>query len=125
MNIPSLLGWATVIFFLLALSNPLMKLLKKNKAPLGGLQTFLIKNHKLFGFLATLSMILHGVLQFNRVGFIQSGALAAVFLLLQGLLGNLVARAKKDQKDRLLIAHKAVGMMLLFAILIHVMTMTT
>ncbi|HBT18934.1 MAG TPA: hypothetical protein DEA52_02640 [Clostridiaceae bacterium] len=125
MNIPSLLGWATVIFFLLALSNPLMKLLKKNKAPLGGLQTFLIKNHKLFGFLATLSMMAHGFLQFNRVGFIQSGALAAGFLLLQGLLGNLVARAKKDQKDPLLIAHKAVGMMLLFAILIHVMTMTT
>lgn len=128
------LGWFTVVFFSLSFLNPVVKyvqktfgktLLKKEtlKKPWQMFMKFIVKNHRLFGLIAALGAVGHFLVQYSRWGFVLSGVVPAVLMLLQGALGYLVSNAKKETKKTLLLVHKIIAVLMVLAIGTHLIQM--
>lgn len=128
------LGWFTVVFFSLSFLNPVVKyvqktfgktLLKKEtlKKPWQMFMKFIVKNYRLFGLIAALGAVGHFLVQYSRWGFVLSGVVPAVLMLLQGALGYLVSNAKKETKKTLLLVHKIIAVLMVLAIGTHLIQM--
>lgn len=128
------LGWFTVVFFSLAFLNPVVKYLQKTfgktllkkdpfKKPWQFFMKLIVKNHRLFGLLAALGAMGHFLVQYSRWGFVVSGVVPAVLMLLQGALGYQVSRSSKERKKKLLLVHKVLAVLMVLAIGTHVLLM--
>ncbi len=128
------LGWFTVVFFSLSFLNPVVKYVQKTfgktflkketlKKPWQMFMKFIVKNHKLFGLIAALGAVGHFLVQYSRWGFVLSGVVPAVLMLLQGALGYLVSKAKKETKKTLLLVHKIIAVLMVLAIGTHLIQM--
>lgn len=126
------LGWFTVVFFSLAFLNPVVKYVQKTwgktllknetiKKPWQFFMKFIVKNHKIFGLMATLGVLGHFLIQYSRWGLVPSGAVPAVLMLLQGGLGWMVTLTKKNTKKTLLLIHKIVAVLMVLAIGAHIL----
>lgn len=129
-TIGAFFGWVIVIAYTLTIMNYVMKAankkwgkaIRKNaklKGPWQALLTFVVKNHKLFGVITIVGILVHFYIQFNRWGFVTSGAIAAGLMILQAGLGGYGYRMKKSRKGLWLTAHRTVAVLLLFAIIYH------
>lgn len=128
------LGWFTITFFSLAFLNPIVKFVQKNwgkilfkrdsvKKPWQIFMRFLVKNHRIFGFIAALGAVGHFIIQYSRWGFVISGIIPATLMLLQGTLGYITSKTKKGTKKVLLLIHKIVAVLMVLAIATHLFVM--
>jgi len=129
-TIGAFFGWVIVISYILTIMNYVMKAankkwgktIRKNeklKGPWQGFLTFVVKNHKLFGVIAAIGIIVHFFIQYNRWGFVTSGAIAAGLMFLQAGLGGYGYRMKKSRKGLWLYIHRVIAVLLFFAIAYH------
>lgn len=123
-------GWVIVIAYTLTVLNYVMKAankkwgkaIRKNKTLKGPWQavlSFVVKNHKIFGVITIIGILIHFFIQYNRWGFVTSGAIAAGLMILQAFLGGYGFRVKKSRKGPWLIAHRLIAVLLFFAIAYH------
>lgn len=80
---------------------------------------WLIKNHRMIGIVAVLSVFLHFLLQLLFVSISVTGALAAALLAVQGGLGLFMARQKGEKRQKLAKAHRTVGVLILTGVVLH------
>ncbi len=79
---------------------------------------FIVKNHKIFGLLTIIFILLHFLIQFNLYGLRISGVIAAGIMLLQVGLGIYGSKAKKRGKAWLFL-HRSIAVVLMIAIIVH------
>ncbi|HCW73855.1 MAG TPA: hypothetical protein DHM90_08725 [Clostridiaceae bacterium] len=124
-------GWVIVIAYTLTILNYIMKFInrkwgkeiRKNdklKGPFQTVMSFIVKNHRNFGYITLVGILVHFYIQFNRWGFVTSGAIAAGLMITQAGLGAYGAYINKKRKGPWLIAHRIVAVLLLFAIIYHI-----
>lgn len=129
-DLGELLGGAIIFFYSLTILNYVVKFVnKKFKKQINKNKTFaanymkfmrfIVKNHRYFGFLAVLFLVLHFLIQFTTYGLSITGAIAASIMILQIILGIYGFKVKKKGKSWLMI-HRTVAAMILIAILIHI-----
>jgi hypothetical protein len=81
---------------------------------------FIIKSHKLFGFLTIAFILFHFYIQFTRIELSITGVIAAGIMLLQVLLGVYGWKVKKKGRTWLYV-HRSIAAVLLITILIHIL----
>lgn len=129
-DLGELLGVAIIFFYSLTMLNYVVKFVnKKFKKQINNNKTFaanymkfmrfIVKNHRYFGFLAVLFLVLHFLIQFTSYGVSITGGIAASIMIFQILLGMYGFKAKKKGKNWLII-HRSIAVMILMAILIHI-----
>jgi hypothetical protein len=79
----------------------------------------IVKNHKLFGYLTVIFILLHFAIQFSQHGLNNTGVIAAGILLLQVGIGIYGSKAKKRGRTWLMI-HRTITVVLLIAIAVHI-----
>lgn len=129
-TIGAFFGWVIVISYILTIMNYVMKavnkkwgkVIRKNeklKGPWQFLLTFVVKNHKLFGIITIIGILVHFYIQYNRWGFVISGVIAAGLMILQAGLGGYGFYKKKSRKGLWLIVHRIIALLLFVAIAYH------
>jgi len=132
-TIGAVLGWTIVIFYALTILNYILKFInrrwgkeinqnEKLKGPFRWFMSFIIKNHKLFGFITIAAILGHFYIQYNRWGFVPSGVAAAILMITQAALGAYGAFINKKRKGPWLMAHRAIAALLLLAVVFHLIT---
>ncbi|MCR3954820.1 MAG: hypothetical protein NUK57_00895 [Gudongella sp.] len=125
-----ILGYAIIFFYSLTILNYIVKLankkfktqIRRNKTFADNymkMMRFIVKNHRYFGFLAILFLLLHFSVQFLTHGLSITGIIAAAVMVLQVVLGIYGHKAKKRGKTWLTI-HRSIAVLLLIAIAIHI-----
>lgn len=84
------------------------------------LMKFFVKNHRYFGMVAIMFIMIHAYIQYTRYGPSITGSLAALTMFLQVGLG-MYGQYKNKKGKRWLMVHKALAILLIFAILNHVL----
>lgn len=79
---------------------------------------FIVKNHKIFGLLTVVFLLLHFVLEYSKYGFRVSGLIAAGTMLLQVAIGIYGIKFKR-RGTIWLISHRLIAIIVFIAILIH------
>jgi len=129
-SIGKLFGWIIVISYGLTILNYFVKLINRKyakqlsrypklKKALSAVTPFIVKNHKLFGFITIGAILVHFYIQYTRWGFILSGALAAALMVTQALLGAYGAFINKKRKGIWFIVHRSIAVILFIAIINH------
>ena len=129
-TIGKVFGWIIVISYSLTILNYFMKLINRRygkqlsnypklKKALSVLTPFIVKNHKIFGFITIAAILVHFYIQFTRWGFIVSGAIAAGLMITQALLGAYGAFINKKRKGLWFILHRTIAVILFIAIVNH------
>lgn len=132
-TVGSILGWTIVIFYSLTVMNYIIKFINRRwgkkitqnerlKGPFRWFMSFIVKNHRYFGFITIAAILGHFYIQYNRWGFVPSGALAAALMTTQASLGAYGTYVKKKKKGPWLLAHRTIAVLLLFAVLFHLIT---
>ncbi len=106
-----ILGYTAVAFFLLAATNGL-KRYTKNKVVRA-----IAKQHKLFGLAATLTAVVHLIVNLINGNTNPLGLIALILLITTGTLGGAFFKTKKKQLYPL---HRIAGPLAMVAILIHI-----
>ncbi|HWT76969.1 MAG TPA: hypothetical protein VN258_19895 [Mobilitalea sp.] len=130
-NLGGFFGYLIILLYILTILNYFVKLInrkykeqiKKNERfhqIFTKVMRFLVKQHKLFGLLTIVFILLHFLIQFNRFGLSITGAIAAGVMLLQVALGIYGSKAKKKSKAWLYV-HRAIAVILAVTILIHIL----
>lgn len=127
-----LLGWLTVISFIFAMLNFLLKFInKKYISKLGADKKQLvtlyrkimmpfIKLHKVAGTIAVVSLLTHFYIVFSSGRFSITGAIAASILIAIFILGFYGAFINKNFKGKWLKVHRILAFCLIIAIGIHI-----
>ena len=79
---------------------------------------FIIKNHRLFGKLTIIFILLHFALQYSQYGLNITGLIAALIMIVQIGVGLYGGKAKKRGHNWLL-THRTIAVLLLLIIAIH------
>lgn len=125
-----LFGWIIIILFACTIFNYCLKFINKrfgktiSKYPIGKstmkfLMTLFVRNHKYFGFATVLFLLGHFFAQFARFGFNMTGCIAAVFMLIQVLLGVYANIFKKPRKGLWFVSHRVIALLLILGIVLH------
>lgn len=123
------LGQIIVVLYILTILNYFVKFinrtyreqLSKNKNVFEIFSTimkFIVKNHKIFGILTVLFLLLHFVLEYIKYGIKVSGVIAAGTMLLQVAIGIYGIKFKRRGKIWLMV-HRSIAIIVFVAILIH------
>ncbi len=123
------LGSIIVVLYVLTILNYFVKFIFKNYRKLLSkypivlkvytiMMKLIVKNHKLFGLLTILFILLHFLLQFSQYGINIAGTIAAGVMILQIMHGIYGSKVKKRSKTWL-ISHRTIAAALLIAIMIH------
>jgi len=107
----SLLGIFTVVFFFLASLNGVKKYIKSP------IITKIAKQHRIFGMLATFTVLVHMLVAVIGGDLRITGALALISLIITGMMGMMFSQAKKKA---LYVAHRIMGPLTLVLIIIHI-----
>lgn len=125
-----LFGWLLVLAFAGTILNYCVKFINKrfskeiSSYPVGKklmkiLMTVFVRNHKYFGFATVILLLAHFVAQFSRFGINVTGAIAAIMLIIQVLLGVYANIKKKPRKGAWFIAHRIIAVLLILGIAVH------
>lgn len=116
-----LLGTLTILFFVLATSFYLLKRVHKFlPKKLKSLSKFVMKNHKLWGFLSLVTVISHGLLSDTSEDEYVLGLIAGGFMIAQVLSGMLIGLAPKNLRKPIKFIHRILVVFVVVLILIHV-----
>ncbi len=129
-EIGSLFGSITVLLYLLAILNYLVKFIYKKYrneliineklySSFTKFMKFIVKRHNLFGVLTIAFLLLHFLIQFSQYGLNTTGVIAAGIMLLQVGLGIYGSKVKKRGGTWLLM-HRTIAVLILIAIGVHV-----
>ncbi|MGB4590427.1 MAG: hypothetical protein WBI17_14510 [Clostridiaceae bacterium] len=129
-SVGRLFGWIIVISYGLTILNYFVKLINRKfgkqlgeypklKKALSVVTPFIVKNHKIFGFITIGAILVHFYIQFTRWGFIISGAMAAALMITQASLGAYGAFVNKKRKGIWFILHRTIAVILFIAIVNH------
>lgn len=132
-NLGGLLGLLTGLLICLALLNYVvkwvnrrwvMKLPKESKfkAVYTPVMRFLVQKHRFFGLGAALSLAVHMILQITFRWVAVTGLIACAILVLDVMMGAWLYFKQKGKRGPLLMVHRATGVALLTAIIVHVIT---
>lgn len=127
------LGWLLIISFAGTILNYCVKLLNKYwgkkivASPIGKkvmhiLLLIFVQNHKYFGMATFIFLILHFLIQFNRIGLSVTGAIAAFLLLLQILIGLYANLKKKPRKGLWFAAHRTIAVLIVLGFAAHLLS---
>ena len=127
------LGILTTVFLGLALLNYILKWVNKRfisklpktskfKAVYIKVMKFVVQNHRWFGLGATVSMLAHLILQITYAWLSTTGLIAAAMLVINGMVGAWMHFKQKGKRGPLLIVHRAMGVLLIAAIAVHLIT---
>ncbi len=127
------LGILTTIFLGLALLNYILKWVNKRfvsklpktsklKAAYLKVMKFVVQKHRWFGLGATVTMITHLILQIMFAWVSTTGLIAAALLAINGFIGAFMQFKLKGKRGPLLLVHRAMGVLLIAAIAVHVIT---
>lgn len=130
-TVGAVFGWIIVIAYSFTILNYIIKFInrkwgkairknEKLKGPFQLVMSFIVKNHRIFGYITLAGILVHFYIQFNRWGFVISGTIAAALMIIQAGLGAYGAYIDKKRKGPWLIAHRIVAVLLLFAIIYHI-----
>lgn len=131
-QIAGLLGWIGVWGYVLALINFFVKYINKkyiNKLPkdkqkfINAYRTimrYIVKYHKIIGVVASLAIIGHLYLMYNRIGLSVPGLVAAVLMWIIFALG-IYGAVNKNFKGKWLKIHRVLAFLLIFIMAFHVM----
>lgn len=127
------LGWVTAISFGLAILNFFVKYInKKYISKLGKekkqlvdmyrkVMRIIIKNHKLVGTIAVVSVLIHFFIAFSSNDIKISGIVAALIMATIFCLGVYGAYINKNYKGMWLKVHRVLAFSLIVAIFIHIL----
>lgn len=114
---------ATIMNFVVKYINKNYRETIKNNKNLSAIFPYAIdifvKKHKLWGTIAVVGVIAHATIQFMNFGLNISGAVAAMFMILQFILGVFVASASNDKRKFYLSIHRIVPLILCVAVVMH------
>ncbi|MBW9157150.1 hypothetical protein G9F71_009375 [Clostridium sp. FP2] len=131
-NLISFLGWITAISFGLAILNFFIKYInKKYISKLGKekkklvdmyrkVMRIIVKNHKLVGTIAIVSVLTHFFIAFSSNRISITGVIAALIMATIFCLGFYGAYINKNYKGMWLKVHRALAFSLIIAIVIHI-----
>jgi heme A synthase len=129
----SVLGLLIVLFYLLAVLNYGVKRfhkkygasLKSSEQRYGRFKAFMrfiVKNHRLFGALSLLMLLIHIVLQYRDYQYISpTGAAAGAVLAAQAFLGGYGSRLKSPSNTWLML-HRSTAVLIPFLMAVHIFT---
>lgn len=132
-DIINFLGWVTAISFSLAISNFFVKYVNKNYISKLGkekkqivdmyrkVMKIIIKNHKLVGTIAVVSVLTHFFVSFSANRISITGIIAALIMVSIFCLGVYGAFINKNYKAMWLKVHRVLAFTLLIAIATHVL----
>ncbi len=127
------LGILTTVFLGLALLNYVLKWINKRwisklpktsrfKAAYLKVMKFVVQKHRWFGLGATVAMVAHLILQITYAWVSRTGLIAAALLVINGMIGAWMHYKQKGKRGPLLMVHRAMGVLLIAAIAVHVIT---
>jgi hypothetical protein len=128
-----LLGWVTAISFGIAILNFFVKYInKKYISKLGKdkkqivdlyrkIMRIIVKNHKLVGTIAVVSVLIHFFIAFSANRIKITGIIAAAIMAILFLLGFYGAYINKNYKGMWLKVHRILAFSLIIAIIVHVL----
>jgi hypothetical protein len=131
-DIGMIFGIFVIILYVLTILNYVVKQINKAygarmKSKVGLYKTFvafmrfIVRNHRLMGMLTVLFLLAHVYVQYTNYGYIsQTGAVAAIILIIQVGLGIYGSKSKKKTRNWLYV-HRSVAIVLPFAIAVHVL----
>lgn len=130
-KIGELFGWVIVFSYALTVLNYFVKLVNRKysrqlakhpeaKRLMGRVTPFVVKNHKIFGFITITGILVHFYIQFTRWGLVASGAVAASLMVLQVILGAYGAFINKKRKGLWFVTHRLIAAILFAAIVYHI-----
>lgn len=111
MTLARILGYLILFFYVLAATNGI-KRYTKNPAV-----RWIAKQHKLFGLLATITALIHLILNVSNGNLSPTGLITLLLLIATGALG---VAFKKQKSKKLYIAHRIVGPLVLLAALLNI-----
>lgn len=111
MSLARILGYIILAFYLLAATNG-VKRYTKNKAV-----RFIASKHQLFGVLASITALVHMIVNISNGNTSPTGLLTLLALFATGALG---AAFKKTKNKKLYIAHRIAGPLVLVFVLLHI-----
>jgi hypothetical protein len=127
------LGWVTAISFGIAILNFFVKYInKKYISKLGKdkkqivdlyrkIMRIIVKNHKLVGTIAVVSVLIHFFIAFSANRIKITGIIAAAIMAILFLLGFYGAYINKNYKGMWLKVHRILAFSLIIAIIVHVL----
>ena len=82
---------------------------------------FVTKTHRYAGMVAMVAIVVHFVLQYQRLGIVPiAGLFAGLLLLVQTVLGmGLSRQTDKDRRSKMANMHRILGILLVVAVLLH------
>ncbi len=127
------LGILTATFLGLALLNYISKWVNKHwvsklpktskfKAVYIKAMKFVVQKHRWFGLSAIVSLVTHLILQITFAWVSTTGLIAAALLVINGMIGAWMHFKQKGKRGPLLMVHRAMGVLLIVAISVHVIT---
>ncbi|WP_312651704.1 hypothetical protein [Proteiniclasticum sp.] len=130
-TVGAVFGWVIVIAYSFTILNYILKFInrkwgkeirknEKLKGPFQMVMSFIVRNHRIFGFITLGGILVHFFIQFSRWGLVASGAVAAGLMFTQAGLGAFGTYIRKKKKGPWLIAHRIVAVLLLLAIIYHI-----
>jgi len=82
---------------------------------------FVTKTHRYAGMVAMVAIVVHFVLQYQRLGIVPiAGLVAGLLLLVQTVLGmGLSRQTDKDRRSKMANMHRILGILLVVAVALH------
>lgn len=128
-----LFGWLLIIAISGTILNYCVKLVNKHygkrisvsstgKSIMKALMTIFVRYHRLFGSAAIILLMIHASIQFSKYGFNGTGFIVAMLLICQVALGMYAIGKKKPRKGKWFISHRAIAVLLMIGISIHLIT---
>ena len=124
-------GWLIVIAFVGTLLNYCVKFINKQfgkkinassrgKKIMKILMVIFVRNHKYFGFAACAFLLVHFIIQFNKYGFVVSGVITGILLILSAVIGMYGTVKKKPRKGLWFITHRILAVLMIIGVVIHI-----
>lgn len=134
-NLIGFLGWITAIAFGLAVLNYFIKYVnrkfinkisKENPALAKNyriVMRYFVKYHRLFGIIATISVIMHFIIIYTTQGVLSyTGIIAAIAMILVFSLGIFGTRIQKKVNGSWVKVHRGIAFVLIIAVIVHLIT---
>ena len=83
------------------------------------LMTVFVRHHRYFGFAAVLFLMLHTVIKFSIHGVNLTGAIAAVLIIIQMLIGIYAQIGKRPRAGLWFSAHRCIALLIIAGIVFH------
>lgn len=125
-----LFGWLLIFAFTGTILNYILKYINKkyvkkiNQNPnmkkiMKIMLKIFVSKHKYFGLVTVFFLLIHFIGQFQKYGINITGGLAAIILIVQVFLGIYANIKKRPRKGKWFICHRAIAVMLLIGIGLH------